>query len=246
MSYLADGFARRLQGPTGNGGPLLFLERPRMASSHEALRTAIYVDGFNLYYGCLNGNPFRWVDLKALCQTVLNPRNRITKIKYFTARVSGGNGASAARQNIYIHALKAHIPELEVIYGHFLSHPTRMPPVDRSLGRLVEVMKTEEKGSDVNLAVHLLDDAWKEEYDCGIVVSNDSDLAEALRLVKARDPKKVLGVLMPLLNNGRRASGKLRAASDFQRQIRRTAIVNSQLPDPVVQGTTSYGKPAGW
>ena len=44
--------------------------------------------------------------------------------------------------------------------------------------QFVEVIKTEEKGSDVNLAVHLLNDAWLDRYECAVVVSNDSDLAE--------------------------------------------------------------------
>lgn len=51
---------------------------------------------------------------------------------------------------------------------------------------MVDIIKTEEKGSDVNLAVHLLNDGWLDAYDCAVVVSNDSDLAEAMRLVKAR------------------------------------------------------------
>ena len=37
--------------------------------------------------------------------------------------------------------------------------------------------KTEEKGSAVNLAVHLLNDGWLDAYDCAVVISNDSDLA---------------------------------------------------------------------
>ena len=47
-----------------------------------------------------------------------------------------------------------------------------------------QVYKTEEKGSDVNLALHVLNDAWLDQYDCAVIVSNDSDLAESLRLVK--------------------------------------------------------------
>ena len=50
--------------------------------------------------------------------------------------------------------------------------------------RTVEVIRTKEKGSDVNLAVHLLNDGWLDTYDCGIVVGNDSDIAEAMRLVR--------------------------------------------------------------
>ncbi len=49
-------------------------------------RTAVYVDGFDLYYGCLRNTPYRWLDIDKLLQIIL-PKNDITLIKYFTARV---------------------------------------------------------------------------------------------------------------------------------------------------------------
>ena len=60
----------------------------------------------------------------------------------------------------------------------------------------VEVWKNEEKGSDVNLALHVLNDAWQDAYDCGVIVSNDSDLAKSLRLVKAQH-RKLIGLVTP-------------------------------------------------
>ena len=59
-------------------------------------------------------------------------------------------------------------------------------PLVRPVGnqRTEQVIKTEEKGSDGNLAVHLLNDGWLDAYDCAVVVSNDSDIAEAMRLVR--------------------------------------------------------------
>ena len=50
------------------------------------MRTFVYVDGFNLYYGALKGTPFKWLDLVALFGKVLQPRHDILKVKYFTAR----------------------------------------------------------------------------------------------------------------------------------------------------------------
>ena len=63
--------------------------------------------------------------------------------------------------------------------------------------RIVEVIKMEEKGSDVNLSVHLLNDAWKDRYDCAVLVTNDSDMAEAMRLVKKGFYNKKLGLITP-------------------------------------------------
>ena len=115
-------------------------------------------------------------------------------------------------------------------------------PLARSVGnqRTAEVIKTEEKGSDVNLAVHLLNDCWLNAYDCAVVVSNDGDLAEAMRLVRGRHPK-LIGLVIP--GNGR-SSVQLRATSDFTRRIRESALRSSQLPD-LIPGT-NIRKPGRW
>ena len=71
-----------------------------------------------------------------------------------------------------------------------------MPKVDPP-HNTVKVLKTEEKGSDVNLSVHVLNDAWKDKYDCAVIVTNDSDMSEALRLVKRQFPGKKLILIAP-------------------------------------------------
>lgn len=70
------------------------------------MRTYIYVDGFNLYYGALKGRPFRWLDLVELARQVLPHGHSIDRIKYFTARVSGASDPKApARQHRYLSTL---------------------------------------------------------------------------------------------------------------------------------------------
>ena len=51
------------------------------------LRTNVYVDGFNLYYGCLKGTPYKWLDLDAMCRRLL-PKHELSRIRYFTAIIS--------------------------------------------------------------------------------------------------------------------------------------------------------------
>ena len=158
----------------------------------ELMRTFIYVDGFNLYYGALKGTAWKWLDLPVLFAKVLQPHHDILTVKYFTARVSGtpADQSKPQRQDVYLRALRHYRPEVEVYFGHFLSHSVRMPLV-RPVGnrRTEQVIRTEEKGSDVNLAVHLLNDSWLNAYDCAVVVSNDSDIAEAMRLVRGSAKK---------------------------------------------------------
>ena len=113
-------------------------------------------------------------------------------------------------------------------------------PVDPKLGGLIEVFPMEEKGSDVNLAVHLVNDADKGVFDCAVVVSNDSDFAEAMRIVKD-ECEKAVGLFTPWR---RRASKQLMQHSNIQRTIRRSSLKNSQLPNPMPG--TGIHKPSGW
>ena len=207
------------------------------------MRTLVYVDGFNLYYGGLKGSGRKWLDLVALCERVLATHHDILAVKYFTVRVSPtpSDPSKPQRQQLYLRALQAYRPEVSVHFGHFLTHEVAAPLARPTGGqRTVRVVKTEEKGSDVNLAVHLLNDAWLDAYDCAIVVTNDSDLAEGIRLVKAHLGKRV-GVVTP---GKRRTSQVLKGAADFVRQIRPQALLRSQLPDPIPG--TNLRKPASW
>ena len=207
------------------------------------MRTIVYVDGFNLYYGALKGTSWKWLDLVALFDKVLQPHHRILAVKYFTARVSGTarDPSKPQRQDVYLRALQRYRPEVSMYFGHFLSHVVRAPLVQPAGNlRTAEVIRTEEKGSDVNLAVHLINDGWLGVYDCAIVVSNDSDLAEAMHLVKQQHGKRI-GLVTP--GTGR-PSRQLMAHADFSRHIRPNALQRSQLPDPIPG--TNIRRPARW
>jgi hypothetical protein len=94
------------------------------------MRTWVYVDGFNLYYGALKGTPYKWLNLAALAKEFLPPSHTIEKIKYFTARVSGAADPDAPRrQQLYLNALST-LPEVEVYYGRFLSKSIWRPIIN--------------------------------------------------------------------------------------------------------------------
>ena len=126
-------------------------------------------------------------------------------------------------------------------FGHFLSHKVRAPLAQPVGGqRSVEIVRTEEKGSDVNLAVHLLNDGWLDAYDCAVVVSNDSDIAEGMRLVRQHHAKRI-GLVTP---GSARPSRQLMAHADFSRHTRTNALRHSQLPNPIPGA--NIGKPTAW
>jgi len=212
------------------------------------MRTYIYVDGLNLYYGCLKRTAYKWLDLKALFRAILRPENEILRIKYFTARVSArpDNPDAPTRQDHYLQALQAHIPEIEIVEGHYIQKPVTMRLVKKIPGYrpwYVKVLKSEEKGSDVNLAVQLVNDAWLNRFDCAVVCSNDGDLADAVRIVKRERHKSVV-VTVPGDPVTRPASVELRRWSSKVMHIPASALVSSQLPNPI-PGTTIH-KPPTW
>lgn len=95
-------------------------------------RTIVYVDGFNLYYGCLKNSPYKWLNLKTLFLNLLSETNQLIKIKYFTAMISSRSekDQSTLRQKYYLQAIKSFIPELEIYYGHYLTHEVKARLVD--------------------------------------------------------------------------------------------------------------------
>lgn len=81
----------------------------------------------------------------------------------------------------------------------------------------------------------MLNDAWRDEYDCAVIVSNDIDLLEALRLVKNQN-KKLIGVIFLSTDSKRRPSSELLKHADFIKPIRKHFLEASQLPE-LIQGT---------
>ena len=105
----------------------------------------------------------------------------------------------------------------------------------------VRVIKTEEKGSDVNLATHLLYDACRGDFECAAVVSKDSDLLEPIKIVREK-----LGLTVGLLNPGKKKSLALIPHVDFIKEIRRGVLMASQFPDELKDANGRFRKPSSW
>jgi uncharacterized LabA/DUF88 family protein len=208
------------------------------------MRTSVYIDGFNLYYGAVKDTPYKWLDLDRMCSMML-PNHQIVKIKYFTAHVSARNDDpdKPTRQQIYLRALRT-LPNLEVILGRFLSHDIMMPLANPVPGgpRFAKVTKTEEKGSDVNIAAHLINDGYKKEYDIAVIVTNDSDLTEPVRIVRHE-----LGLPVGILNPHKNQTSKVLAKhASFIKQIRTGVLSASQFPLVLTDARGEFRKPSSW
>ncbi len=204
------------------------------------MKTIVYVDGFNLYYGAVKGTPYRWLNIARLCARLL-PHDQIQHIKYFTALVNPRphDPDQRVRQEMYLRAL-ATLPNFSTIFGYFLTHEVTMP-LAGGKGGYAKVIKTEEKGSDVNIATHLLVDGFKNACELAVVVSNDSDLLLPIRLVVEE-----LGKPVGLLNPQKHPSVELTKYATFVRHIRANVLSKSQFSPTLTDVNGSFSKPATW
>lgn len=209
------------------------------------MRTVVYVDGFNLYYRALRNSPHKWLNLHALCEAALPKNCEIVGINYYTARVSGSrNPDSPKDQNTYLKALNT-LPTLHIWFGNFqvtnawmrLTQPLQFwPPgaTPHPIPESVCVVKIEEKGSDVNLGAHLVRDAFAGAFEHAVVITNDTDLKEPLRLV-VKEARLPVTLLTP-------SNNPAKTLEEIATHVRHLSpyLGVSHFPNPVI---ASDGKP---
>lgn len=233
----------------------------------EGLRTSIYVDGYNLYYGRLRGTGYKWLDVVALFSDMVrtvHPASDILAVKFFTApaltRFATHGSASMQAQNDYHRALLARYPDcFEVVLGAHTCEPdgTALPvfaegqPFDKT--KTVKVWRIVEKKTDVNLALSMYRDANRGLVEQVVLVSNDSDAEPTLCALRQDFPALKLGVVMPLLHGtesgkrGRPASRALQELAHWCRTyIRDDELQRAQLPVQVPTRKKPARKPAHW
>jgi hypothetical protein len=197
------------------------------------------------------------------------PGARVERVVYCTARVSGDDGSMRWRdQEVYLRALRAAGAVDHIEFGTYVNRivhaplavkgPTGIPvlatagwpvQVQDGDGRpvtearfMVSVAKREEKGSDVNVATHLLLDVLQHRVEAALVVSNDGDLGYPLRRVRSLVPVGLInpgasqptGALLGARNDG--------VGSHWWYRLTRDDLTTAQLP--AVLG--KIRRPDGW
>lgn len=209
------------------------------------MQAIAYIDGYNLYYGSLKSTPNKWLNIQALAQALTPGGATLAKVRYFTAHVKPSQFKPSAHtdQKAYLSAIQAACPLVDIHLGRYSVHKTRAananpPPAT------VEIIKSEEKGSDVNLAVHLLNDSYKHPGSIALLISNDSDLCEAVALAKANGTQVYW---FPPLRKGRYPSKDLAAVVTHQRGIYPKQFVHAQFPSNVTDANgATICKPSSW
>lgn len=186
----------------------------------------------------------KWLNLQTYFER-LRQDDELQKIWYFTALV---HGAAASRQQPYLEALST-LPKVEIKYGLFKDKTQKCKVTSCTLPNSQKSYKVnEEKGTDVNIALQMLDDAYQGLCDRIILVSGDSDLVPAVDLVKKRHPQIKVSVYIPATNPKRGAATELRNSADNHHTlIPNNLMVKSQFPVKVtISPTRTISKPASW
>jgi len=226
------------------------------------VRTKVYVDGYNLYYGCLKGTDYKWLDLHTLFRDQILPSSapspsELIGIKFFTAPIlekASKAADSVSSQSRYHTALAKRYPtEIEVIKGYYAMTQTKAKIVDAEDAKKwprdcqdILVWKLEEKQSDVSLALHAYHDAITGNVDQVVIVTNDTDIAPALQMILDHTTVKI-GLVIPTRDHVRMPNTDLANRAHWVRtHITDDELANSQMPRVIVGGRKPTIKPDDW
>lgn len=215
---------------------------------------------------------WRWLDVRGLASGLLPSSwsgATVDRVVFCTARIdAASNPSGQADQDIYLKALRSSGSADQIEYGYYVSRVKRAPlatpdrkgrpiltkadwPVKVRAANAVAVPGAEfmvsyayreEKGSDVNVASHLLLDVLGEAVDAVIVFSNDSDLRFPLIEARKRVPVGLVNPSRNWLAGALRGQPNEGAGGHWWRQLTDTDLRSNQLSDPVGK----YRKPAEW
>ena len=194
------------------------------------MKTTAFIDGLNLYHSL--PKQYTWLDLKKLCQFFLKKSDTLTDIYYFTT-LAHWNDGKVKRHKKYIKALET--ADVKVIYGNFKR-------VTRKCRNCFKEYKTfEEKETDVNVALHLLNSAYQNQFDKFLLLTADSDLIPAIKMIAEYFPNKESHILLPI---NARSSEDLRNNYNTSK-IKEKHLKNSLFPKTIHLKNGTISKPEG-
>jgi uncharacterized LabA/DUF88 family protein len=218
------------------------------------LKTVVYIDGYNLYYGLLRRSLFKWLDLyKLFQQHVLDDQADVVEVRYYTAPVLGrmcDDSRSPQRQRAYLQALRKMPPrKVTIVEGrHLVATPYQRLvstiPAAPDLKK-VQVYAFTEKHTDVNLASDLITGAWTKAYEQAVICTNDTDIVAALSAIRDHHPHLKLGLVAPIKGHDhRKMAFDLVQQADWAKILSPVHLENSLLPDRIPG--TAIRKPDEW
>lgn len=162
----------------------------------------------------------KWLDIHALAQASLKPGQQLVDVVFFTSSITN-NPSKEKRQRTYLDALSA--TAVKIVRGKYESKTVICDHCAQTWWR------TNEKMTDVNIALRLVMDAVNDVYDCAILISGDSDLVPAIRAVNDDfAPKKVVVLFPPS-----RSNQSVKDAAKGSYMLGRKKLKDCQLPETI-------------
>ena len=153
-------------------------------------RVSVYVDGFNLYHAIddLRDDSLKWLCLRRLSESIIRGDEELRAVKYFSAFATWIPDAML-RHRAYVEALKCE--GVKFIEGNFKKKFLKCKVCG------AQYQTHEEKETDVNIAIHLIQDTFHDTFDRAIVISADTDMASAIAIARQLSGTKQIDVVCP-------------------------------------------------
>jgi uncharacterized LabA/DUF88 family protein len=213
-------------------------------------KVSFIVDGFNLYFSLremegLSKKPSKWLDLRRLCESYLfaigrhvGTRTELADIHYFSAYATHATVRDKGivdRHRIYVEALEG--TGVRVTMSRFKYRDARCPHCKTVYKR------SEEKETDVAMAVKLLEVFARSEASIAVLITGDTDLRPAITTARRLFPQNTIGIITPFL----RHTTVMQERGDFHFKVSQKLVQSSQFPNPVrlADGQVLL-KPPGW
>lgn len=232
------------------------------------MRIRFLVDGFNLYHSVkaaerqLGGPPLRWLNISALCQTVVQsafgPGNTLEGVHYFSAlakHLEQRKPDVVRRHRTFIEALKTTGVEVTLAEFKRKDHQKGLDEVRIQVrplrrwfalpisGVRLSYRTHEEKETDVAIACKLLELLSNGTCDAAMLVTGDTDIAPAIRTARALYPQALVGVAFPFARHNQ----ALEKIASKHVKISAAQYAAHQFPSVVIgRKGRQIAKPATW
>lgn len=163
-------------------------------------RVTFYIDGFNFYFGLKrtkkidpSWDGLYWIDIVKLCESFIGENQTLEKVVYFTA--SPLSPQKNSRQSAFLNANKLlNGNRFEIIKGKYIDKQYVCPNCNFAISR------PEEKKTDVNISLRMVEDCVIGATDIVALVSADSDLVPPIEFIQKRFPNIGIRAYFPPSN----------------------------------------------
>jgi uncharacterized LabA/DUF88 family protein len=191
------------------------------------MKIAFLIDGFNFYHSIKTiDDRLLWFDYVAYCRHFMRSFDTLHSITYFTS-LAFWRTEAVERHKIFLQACT--VNGITIIFGKFKAKNIPCPFCHKG------IIRHEEKATDVNLALHAYRFA-AQGVEKIILVTGDTDLIPAVRMIKSDFPDTHVGIVFPY----RRDNRELEKEADFYHKTRKEILHSFRLPERIQKANGKF------